>query len=221
MLINTSTISCTNVALAVIGKEFKVDAAALQWLVTAFSLSSGCLLILFGRLADLLGRRFIFLAGLAFTAVFSLACGFAKSITVLIILRALQGIGPAALVPAAVGILGHTFPAGSRSRSWAFAAFGAGAPIGGSVGYSLGGLLTQLTRPTWRSIFYLTAGLCVLVFIIGLLSIEKDHVDRHTSDRRVDWLGAFLVTAGLAMLLFVLGDGSAAVNAWKTSCKLL
>jgi hypothetical protein len=67
----------------------------------------------------------------------------------------------------------------------------------------------------------LTAGLCAVVFILGFLSVEKDDIEMQDKDRRVDWFGAFLVTASLAMLLFVLGDGTVAVNAWKTSCKAL
>lgn len=118
----------------------------------------GCLLIFFGRLADLHGRKKAFLVGVAWLGVFSVGCGFARDAITLDVLRGIQGLGPAATIPASVspppstpvcaltraqlGILAHAFPP-SRARSLAFATFSAGAPIGGAVGTQIGGILTQ------------------------------------------------------------------------------
>lgn len=124
-------------------------------------------------------------------------------------------MGGAAAVPAALGILAHAFPP-SMARSLAFATFAAGAPMGGAVGTAIGGVLTQLTAATWRSVFFLMAGLGVLCIVGGIFTIDKDTPSEET-DRRVDWLGAFLVTSGLVFIVFILSDGSIADNGWSTS----
>ncbi|KAF7327956.1 Glycoside hydrolase family 38 protein [Mycena kentingensis (nom. inval.)] len=197
MITNLASSSSVSVFLPVIGQDLDIPQNQLQWLVSAFSLSSGCFLLLFGRLSDLFGRKKFYTGGTVYLGVLSLGCGFANDANALFVLRGLQGLGPAAFIPACLGILAHAFPP-SRARSAAFATFSTGAPIGGAVGTQIGGLLTQYTAATWHSPFYLIAG----------ISTEKD--------RRVDWLGGFLVTAGLVLLVFVLSQGPVASNGWKT-----
>ncbi|KAJ6468230.1 MFS general substrate transporter [Mycena sanguinolenta] len=214
MITNIASSVATSVFLPTIGADLGIAEDQLQWLVSAFALSSGCLLLLFGRLADLFGRKKIFLLGTAWLAVFSLGCGFAKSSTALFILRGLQGVGPAAFIPACLGILAHAFPP-SRARNVAFATFSAGAPLGGAIGIQLGALLVQKTRATWRSPFFLFAGMSALCVVGGIFAIEPD-MPSTESDHRVDWIGAFLSTAGLLLLLFVLGQGQVAPHGWKT-----
>jgi MFS family permease len=167
-----------------------------------------------GRLADLHGRKRVFLLGVAFIGIFSLGAGFAQDEVTVDVLRAIQGIGGAALIPASLGILAHSFPP-SRTRSIAFATFAAGAPMGGAIGSVIGGALTQLTKPTWRSSFFLIAGLSLAAFLGGVVSIDKD-VPYENIDRRVDWLGAFLVTAALVFICFALADGPIAPAEFKT-----
>ncbi|KAJ7490688.1 MFS general substrate transporter [Mycena latifolia] len=214
MIINLASSSSISVFLPVIGDDLHVPANQLQWLVSAFSVSSGCFLLLLGRLADLYGRKRFYVGGTLYLGALSLGCGFAQNATSLYILRGFQGLGPAAFVPACLGILAHAFPP-SRARSAAFATFSAGAPIGGAVGTQIGGLLTQYTKASWRSPFFLLAGLACLCALGGLLLIDPD-VPSTETDKRVDWLGAFLVTTGLVLLVFVLGQGSLASNGWKT-----
>ncbi|KAJ6474419.1 efflux transporter [Mycena vitilis] len=214
MITNSACSSSVSVFLGVIGKDLKIPENQLQWLVSAFSLSAGCFLLLFGRLADLYGRKLLYTIGTLFLAAMSLGCGFAQNSTTLLILRGFQGLGPAAFVPACLGILAHAFPP-SRARSAAFATFSAGAPIGGAVGTQIGGLLTQYTKASWRSPFFLIAGLSCLCALCGFLVIDAD-LPSTEADRRVDWLGAVLVTVGLVLLVFVLGQGSLASNGWKT-----
>ncbi|EIM85299.1 efflux transporter [Stereum hirsutum FP-91666 SS1] len=215
MLINTVNNTSVSVALPTIGRELSIAENNLQWLISSYSLSSGCLLIFLGRIADLHGRKTVWLLGFLWMLVFSLGCGFAQDEITVDVLRGLQGIGGAAIVPASLGILAHAFPP-SRTRSLAFATFSAGAPVGAAVGMALGGILTQLSKPTWRSTFYLTSGLCLLAMAAGFYSIPPDHVSTEV-DKRVDWLGAFLVTAGLVLIVFVLSDGEIAPNQWATS----
>lgn len=87
--------------------------------------------------------------------------------------------------------------------------------MGGAIGIVIGGVLTQLTAATWRSVFFLMAGLGAVCFVGGLVVIDKD-LPSTEKDRRVDWLGAFLVTAGLTFIVFVLSDGSIAPEGWST-----
>ncbi|CAK5272002.1 unnamed protein product, partial [Mycena citricolor] len=112
------------------------------------------------------------------------------------------------------GILAHGFPE-SGARNIAFATFSAGAPIGGALGTQIGALLAQKTHASWRSLFYLFAGLSALCVLGGVLAIDDD-IPSLEADKRVDWIGAFLVTAGLVLLLFVLGQGQLATRGWKT-----
>jgi predicted MFS family arabinose efflux permease len=101
-------------------------------------------------------------------------------------------------------------------RSVAFATFAAGAPLGAAVGNTLGAILTQLSDPTWRSVFFLSTGLNALCMIGGAFSMDPDQPSPET-DKRVDYIGAFLVTTGLTLIIFVLSDGSIAPRGWGTS----
>ncbi|KAG6901627.1 hypothetical protein C0995_009795 [Termitomyces sp. Mi166 len=113
-----------------------------------------------------------------------------------------------------LGILAHAFPP-SRARSIAFSTFAAGSPVGAALGMALGGVLTQVTDKTWRSPFYLEAGLIVLCLIGGIISFDPD-LPPQEKDRRVDWPGVFTITAGLVLIIFVLGQGEIAPQGWKT-----
>ncbi|KAH7926350.1 MFS general substrate transporter [Leucogyrophana mollusca] len=214
MVVNTSNSTSVSIALPTIGEDIGIQEDQLQWLISAYSLTSGCFLLFFGRLADLFGRKRAFTVGTLFQVAFSLGCGFAQNSITLDILRGFQGMGAAAAIPSALGILAHAFPP-SRARSIAFATFAAGAPVGGAFGTILGGLLTQLSKEHWRSGFYLSAGLSFLCCIGGLVSFDADKVSTEV-DRRVDWIGAALITIGLVLIVFVLGQGEIAPQGWQT-----
>lgn len=215
MGINAVCAASASIALPTIGKELDIPEERLQWILSAYSLTSGCLLLFLGRLADLYGRRRAFVLGSLSQVAFSLGCAFANDEITLDVLRGFQGIGAAATIPAGLGILAHAFPP-SKARSWAFATFSAGAPIGASLGSNVGGVLTQVTQKTWRSTFYFTAGLSALTVIGAIVSIDADKPSDEP-DKRVDWLGAALVTAGLTLIVFVLSDGEIAPQGWRTS----
>ncbi|PPQ92095.1 hypothetical protein CVT25_008261 [Psilocybe cyanescens] len=214
MIINTANTTSVAIALPTIEKELKLEPADLQWIISAYPLSSGCLYLVLGRVADLYGRKRMFLYGSLVLTVFTLACAFPTDPVPLDILRAFQGIGAAATIPASLGILAHAFPP-SRARSLAFATFAAGAPIGAVFGNAAGGILTEKTTKTWRSSFYLLSGLTFLCFLGGLLSIDKD-IPSDEKDKRIDWIGAFFVTAGLVLVVFVIGQGEVAPQKWRT-----
>ncbi|KAJ7139217.1 major facilitator superfamily domain-containing protein [Mycena epipterygia] len=214
MVVNNSNNTSVSISLPNIGRELHAQEVALQWLVSAYPLSSGCLLLFFGRLADLHGRKNAFLLGSAFLAAFTLACGFAKDEITLAVLRGLQGICGAATIPASLGILAHAFPP-SRARSAAFATFAAGAPVGGAIGMAIGGIMTELTRYTWRTPFFFSAGLSLATMVGGAVVFDAD-VPSLDGDRRVDWLGAALVSTGLVLVVFVLGQGELAADGWAS-----
>jgi MFS family permease len=129
-------------AIPTIAAELRFPSETVAWIISAYSLSSGCLLLLFGRLADIYGRKLVWLSGAAWIVAASIGCSFAKTDIQLIILRAIHGMGPAAMIPAGVGILAHSFPPG-RARSAAFATFAAGAPLGAAIGMVMGGVMAQ------------------------------------------------------------------------------
>ncbi|KAF9509240.1 hypothetical protein BS47DRAFT_1349492 [Hydnum rufescens UP504] len=185
-------------ALPTIGKDLHIMEGNLQWVVSSYTLTSGCFLLL---LVHLLYHR----------------CGFVHNEISMDVMRAFQGLGPAASIPVALGILAQSFECGSTIRTIAFATFSSGAPIGGAFGGTMGGALTQLTKLSWRSAFLLNAGPGALTFVIGLLAIDPDrhHLDPNL-DRRVDWIGAALITSGLVLFTFAIGDGETAVRGWRT-----
>ncbi|KAI1786590.1 efflux transporter [Ganoderma leucocontextum] len=214
MILNTANATAVSISLPTIGRDLNIIESKLQWIISAYSLSSGCLLLFLGRLADLFGRKSAFILGCAWMGILGLGCSFAQNEITMDILRALQGIGPAAAVPASLGILAHTFPP-SHIRSIAFATFSAGAPVGAAIGLVIGGILTELTAHTWRSTFWFMTALSALCCLGGYISIDAD-VPYVFPDKRVDWLGAFLVTAGLTFIIFILSDGPVAPDGWKT-----
>ncbi|KAG2341240.1 MFS general substrate transporter [Suillus weaverae] len=214
MVVNISNSTSVSISLPTIEKGLAIQQEQLQWLVSAYSLSSGCLLLFFGRLADLYGRKKAFMLGTLCQIAFSLGCGFAQDGLTLAILRGFQGIGGAATIPSALGILAHAFPP-SKARSIAFATFAAGAPVGGAFGMIIGGVLTQLSASHWRSVFYMAAATSALIGVSGFISFDAD-VPSSELVKRVDWIGASLVTIGLVLIVFVLGQGEIASDGWKT-----
>ncbi|KAH8104780.1 major facilitator superfamily domain-containing protein [Cristinia sonorae] len=211
-------ISMTNgavsISLPAAGRDLDIPEDQLQWLLSSYALSSGCLLILFGRLADLYGRRNIFVLGCLIHGAFSLGSGFANDLITISVLRGIQGVGAAATVPACLGILAHAFPPG-HARSIAFATFSAGQPFGGAVGFLLGGALTEEVATSWRTMYWLIAGISALCIVLAYLYVERDGPSTET-DRRVDWIGAALVTSGLVLIVFVFSDGEIAPQQWRT-----
>ncbi|KAI0272298.1 efflux transporter [Gloeopeniophorella convolvens] len=203
------------ITLPAAAKDLNIQSNDLQWIINAFSISSACCLLLFGRLADLYGRKRIWLIGYLIMAAFGLGAGFSQSDKVLYVLRGIQGVGAAAVIPAALGILAKSFPP-SPARSLAFATFSAGAPLGAVFGFVIGSVLTQLTNPTWRSPMYLFSGIAFAFTTLGFFVIDKDEPSTE-EDQRVDWIGAALITAGLVLVVFVLGDLPTAHGGWKNA----
>ncbi len=198
-------VAIVNVALPTIQEDLGFSQKNLQWVVSAYALTFGGLLLLGGRAADLLGRRRLFIVGLAVFAAASLLAALAWSDTILIAARAFQGVGAAVMTPAALSILMTTFREGAE-RNTALGIWGAVGASGGTVGVLLGGILTDTIG--WEWIFYLNipVALGVIAVAPALLSESRAEVGH----RRFDLAGALSVTAGIALLVYALVEADSA-----------
>ncbi|MBY8878414.1 MFS transporter [Actinacidiphila acidipaludis] len=177
-----------------------------QWIVTAYSLAFGSLLLLGGRLADLIGRKIVFLVGVIGFAGASALAGAAQNFEVLVTGRALQGLFGALLAPAALSLLNTTFT-DAKERAKAFGIYGAIAGAGGGIGLLLGGVLTE--HLSWRWTLYVNLIFAVLAFIGGLTFLRKGA----PADRpKLDLPGTVLVTAGLFSVVY--GFSNAETHHW-------
>ncbi|EIW69628.1 hypothetical protein TREMEDRAFT_30643 [Tremella mesenterica DSM 1558] len=202
------------IALPKIQTELNMLATDLQWIQSAYTLTNGCFLLLSGRIADVYGRKLVFIVGVAWYAIWCLIGGFMKNGVGLIITRALAGVGAAISTPSAIGIIAANFE--GRARSTAFASFSAGAPIGAGFGLVLGGVCTAFAPTTWRACLWCLAGISVPPVVLGWFFIPPDHILPTGKDRSIDWVGATMVTCGLVLLQFVLTDGLSAPHGWRT-----
>jgi EmrB/QacA subfamily drug resistance transporter len=202
-------VAIVNVAIPSIQRDLHIAESTVQWVVTAYAITFGGFLLLGGRMADLLGRRRIFVVGLVLFTVASLLCGLASSAGVLIGARALQGIGAAIISPAALSIVTTTFSEGAE-RNKALGIWGALGGSGAAVGVLLGGVLTKYFG--WEWIFFVNVPVGALVFALTHPVVPESHAD--LGHRRFDATGAVSVTGGLA--LFVYAISKAPDVGWAT-----
>jgi EmrB/QacA subfamily drug resistance transporter len=198
-----------NIALPSAQRGLHISIPERQWVVTAYTLAFGGLLLLGGRLADTLGRRRIFLVGLAGFASASAAGGAARSFGWLLAARGAQGAFAALLAPTALSLLAVTFVE-SRERAKAFAVFGAIAGTGGALGLLLGGVLTEYVQ--WRWCLFINVPIALAAFVAGS-RVLPDVPGRKTT--RLDLPGALLVTAGLVSIVYGLSE--AATKGWSSA----
>jgi EmrB/QacA subfamily drug resistance transporter len=193
------------VAVPSIDRELQLSPQGLQWVANAYMLTFGALLLLGGRMADLLGRRRMLLGGLVLFTVASLLCGLAPSGDALIAFRAIQGLGAAAMTPAALSTLMRTFPEGAE-RNKAIGAWGAVGGLGATAGWVIGGPLVD--GPGWQWVFYLNVpiGLVLLAFGLRLLPESRDS----SVARSFDPAGALTITGALALLMYTLVEAPSA-----------
>ena len=202
-------VAIVNVALPSIRTSLHFSQDNLQWVITAYSIPFGGVLLLGGRLADLLGRRRLFFIGLSLFTVSSLADGLAWSEGSLIAFRALQGLGAALVSPAALSILTTTFAEGAE-RNKALGIWGAVGGSGAAAGVLLGGGLTSGLNWSWIFFINVPVGATVLVLTPFVLRESRAELE----DRRFDFSGAVSVTAGLVLLVY--GMTRAAQHGWGT-----
>jgi EmrB/QacA subfamily drug resistance transporter len=190
--------SVVNIALPAIQQALHADAASTQWIVNAYLLLLGALVLVGGSAADLYGRRRIFLLGIAIFTSASIACGLSPDISVLVVSRAVQGFGAALLTPASLAMLGATFDEHERSHAigiWA----GAGA-LTAAAGPVLGGWLVD--QVSWRAIFLINVPLAIAAAGLAIFFTCESRDDQA---KPLDWNGAVAVAIGLAAITWGLG----------------
>ena len=204
-------VTVVNVALPSVGRDLTFSPADLQWVVTAYVLITGGLLILGGRAADVFGRRRTFLAGLALFTAASLASGLAQSPALLIGARAAQGLGAALMSPAALSIVTTSYSGSQRTAALSiWGAIGAG---GAAAGVLFGGILTAWL--SWRWVFFINVPLGVATGLLALRLVPR----AAGRPRSLDVGGALALTGGLVTLVYAL-DG-AATHGWGSARTLL
>jgi EmrB/QacA subfamily drug resistance transporter len=203
-----------NLALPAIKKALHFDSASLQWVLTAYILTFGGFLMLGGRTADLYGRRRVLTFGLGGFTLISFLIGFSNSSTMMIALRAFQGLAAAFMAPTALSILLTTFKEGPERHKalsiWSIVASG-----GAAVGVFLGGVLTQYLG--WQWCFFVNVPIGILA-IIGITKYVPAHIQEE-SDKNLDIPGAVLVTGGLMALVYALTLASQ--SGWTASATLV
>ncbi|MFL5865325.1 MAG: MFS transporter [Solirubrobacteraceae bacterium] len=192
-------------ALPSIDGALGLSPASQTWVANAYMLSFGTLLLLGGRLADLLGRKRVLLVGVGIFSLASVACGLASSGEMLIAARAVQGIGAAAMTPAALSILMRTFPEGAE-RNRAIGAWGATGGIAATAAWIVGGPL--IDGPGWQWVFWINVpiGVAIAALAAGLLPESRDT----SATRNVDIAGVLSVTAALVALVYGLVEAPTA-----------
>src|SRR5689334_21594515 len=189
-------ISIVNVALPSIKTSLHVAEKDLQWVITSYTIAFGGFLLLGGRAADLLGRRRLFMAGIALFSAASLACGLAGSIGFLIAARAVQGLGAAIITPATLSIITTTFEEGSE-RNKALGVWGAMGGSGAAAGVLFGGILTHYA--VWEWIFFVNVPDCAAVLALTRPIVRESRVP---GLHGFDFPGAATITASLVLLVY-------------------
>jgi EmrB/QacA subfamily drug resistance transporter len=214
-------ITIVNVALPDIERGFRASLSALQWVIDAYALTLAAFLLTAGSLADLYGRRKLFVAGIAIFTLGSLSCGLATSSLFLVIARGAQGVGGAIMFATSLALLAQAFQ--GKDRGVAFGAFGAITGVAIAVGPVLGGALTS--GAGWRWIFYVNVPIGAFALLVTLLRVEES---RDPNAGRPDWIGFATFSAGLAALVFGLirsgSDGwgsSTVIGSLACACALL
>lgn len=188
-------ITIVNVALPDIQTDLAASLSDLQWVIDAYALSLAALLLTAGSLADLYGRRLVFVVGLLLFTAGSVACGLAQDVFFLSIARAFQGIGGAAMFATALALLASAFS--GRDRGVAFGAFGATTGVAVAVGPVLGGVLTS--GLSWRWIFFVNIPICLVALAIALLRVKESH---DPSAGAPDWAGFLSFSGALGLLVY-------------------
>jgi EmrB/QacA subfamily drug resistance transporter len=192
-------VAIVNVAIPSIQTDLNVTETTVQWVLIAYSITFGGFLLLGGRMADLLGRKRIFIVGLVLFTVASLVCGLANDIGVLISARTVQGIGAAIISPAALSIVTTTFEEGAE-RNKALGIWGALGGSGAAAGVLFGGILTKYLG--WEWIFYVNVPVGALVFGLTVPIVPESRAE--LGHRRFDAAGAITATGGLALLVYAI-----------------
>ncbi len=194
--------SIVNVALPTISGQFRVELSALQWTVTAYLLAITSLLPIFGRLADMLGRKNIYLLGFVVFTLGSALCGLSNGIWTLVATRVVQAVGAAMLMANGAAIVVSTFPVQERGR--ALGMTGTVVALGSMTGPALGGLLIGLAG--WRSIFYINLPIGIFAYLVARSILPSDRLEGEKES--FDFSGAVFFALGMVSLILAISNGA-------------
>lgn len=212
MMMSEFFISGFNIVLPAVADALQLPDSARTWPAGATNLTTAALLLPFARLCDLYGGRIVFLGGHIWLLVWSIVSGFSMNGNMLIICRAMQGIGSAAFLPAGLTLLGQTYRPGPR-KNFIFSIYGAFACIGFYFGIFIGALAAEFLD--WRWYFWLGTIVEFLVVLSGILTIPRNLSDDDPTIR-MDWWGVCTIVPGLVLVVFALTDGGHAPDGWST-----
>ncbi|KAM0427863.1 hypothetical protein ACHAPT_007322 [Fusarium lateritium] len=212
LVMSEYTISGFNIALPSLTKTLNIPDSARTWPAAVPNLTTSALLLPFARVCDRYGGRVVFLAGHVWLLIWSLICGFSQNATMLIVCRAMQGIGSAAFLPASLALLGQTYRPGPR-KNIVFSIYGAFGCIGFYFGIVIGALSVEVLG--WQWYFWIGTICGLLVALIGGLSIPSTLGDSNPNVK-MDWGGLLTIVPGLSLLVYALNDGGHAPNGWRT-----
>ncbi|MBO8169954.1 MAG: MFS transporter [Thermoanaerobacteraceae bacterium] len=193
--------SIVNVALPTIARNFRTPLETLQWVVTAYLLTISSLLPVFGRLADILGKKLVYSTGFLIFVLGSALCGLSSQVYMLIVMRVIQAAGASMLMANAPGIITGIFPPQERGR--ALGLIGTVVAIGSMTGPALGGIL--VTQFGWSSIFFINVPVGLLGYIAARRTLPPDRKNEYREP--FDWFGAISFTGGMLLLLLGISNG--------------
>ncbi|KAF2121300.1 major facilitator superfamily domain-containing protein [Lophiotrema nucula] len=207
-----------NVTSSFAARDLGMSTAEVIWMNAASSLSSGALLLFFGSIADLFGRKTMFIGSMFLFALFNLAAGFAKNGLTLDVLNGVMGIWSASAVPPAQGMLGVIYDKPSQRKNKVFGCFSAGNPLGFVCGIIFSGIATQIFN--WRAGFWLIAIVYALVTVLAVFTVPNDTTAKarwnEETVKRLDLPGTSMTILGVGMFCAALSLGGDAPQGWKT-----
>jgi MFS family permease len=212
MMMSEYFISGFNIILPAVAEALDIPDTARTWPAAVINLTTACLLMPFSRLADKYGGRIVFLGGHVWLVVWSLISGFSRNTIMLIICRAMQGLGPGAFMPAGLALLGQTYRPGPR-KNLVFSLYGAFACIGFYIGIFLGAVSVELLN--WRWYFWIGTIICLAIAVSGVFFIPR-HMGDVDPNVKMDWLGLVTIVPGLILVVFAFTQGSNAPQGWST-----
>ncbi|EHK50283.1 hypothetical protein TRIATDRAFT_45374 [Trichoderma atroviride IMI 206040] len=206
-------ISGFQVVLPNLVEPLDIPLEAQTWPSSVLTLTAGAFLFPLGRLADMYGGYLLFNGGIAWFAVWSIIGGFTRNFIMLVICRAMLGIGAAAFLPAGISLLGRIYRPGPR-KNIVFSLYGALAPLGFFAGIIVGGMAQDLL--SWRWFFWL-GGILSAVFGVGtILTAPRDYEEARKMNVKMDWWGVFTTVPGLMLLIYALTDSANAPGGWAS-----
>ena len=205
-------ISGFNIILPAVSISLGIPEQERTWPAAVINLTTSCLLMPFTRLADMYGAKWVFLAGHSWLAAWSLIGGFSQNPVMLIVSRALQGLGPSAFMPTGFALLASAYRPGPR-KNLVFSLYGAFGCLGFYSGIILGAISAEVLF--WRWYFWLGAIMCAAVALGAVAFIPGDlgHTDR---DAKMDWWGVITIIPSLTLVVFAFTQGSNAPDGWRT-----